>query len=411
MAAQLTPIPVTLGKAEIPILYKKLLRKPDISLAPPIPSQDRVEEGLPIAKHLEWSLTFDVERTRAAIQDKVKIDILYNSRSNDKTFVQRGEQDLGEVLYEYLITRSISNLPETLCYWGDLILSKLELQVLQSVESKSESLQQRLEMIEQKVGKDTLQIDLVRVSESDSDSFAVLSYMIEGIDPLKELLDSSLPPERLRTNDKLASCTITKLVTNEYYSGRRISIGQLNVFHYENAWPAVSIKRNQEIHSRTVNEAFVYTTELVRLGESYTPMIIHEDEVELNKNEASLDLALLKFLQDVFLYFKSHNDEFPNFEMAWGFDSGQLDPFIENDPGMRIYDADPIGMFPPKSTNYNGLKDQIKVVMGSLEKWEKENTNSTRPQNGRYVFKLRVYSRFSQLEKPILVFNNLSYSF
>jgi ABC-type transporter Mla MlaB component len=406
-----SPIPVKLGEAKIPILYKKLLRKPDISLAPPIPSQDRVEEGLPIANNLEWSLTFDVERTRAAIQDKVKIDILYNSCSNDKLFVQRGEQDLGEVLYEYLVTRSINKLPETLCYWGDLILNKLQLQALQTVESKSESLQQRLEMIEQKVGKDTLQIDLVRVSESDSDSFAALSYMIEGIDPLKELLDSSLPPERLRTNDKLASCTITKLVTNEYYSGRRISIGQLNVFHYENAWPAVSIKRNQEIHSRTVNEAFVYTTELVRLGESYTPMIIHEDVIELNQDDASLDLALLKFLKDVFLYFKSHNDEFPNFEMAWGFDSGQLDPFIENDPGMRIYDADPIGMFPPKSTNYNGLKDQIKVVMGSLEKWEKENTNSTRPQNGRYVFKLRVYSRFSQLEKPILVFNNLSYSF
>ena len=272
------------------------------------------------------------------------------------------------------------------------------------------------EQYEQTGGNATLQINLVRESNFDPDLFAALSYKIEGISSSKNLLDSNLPPVRLPTEGKLASCTIQISITNElgeYYSGMLISIGQLNVFQFENAWPAVSIKRNQQILSKTVNEPFVYTTELVRLGESYTPLIIHEQVVELNKTEASLDLALLKFLQDVFLYFKSPTEalKLPDFEMAWGFDSGQLAPYREKDHGMRIYDADPIGMFPPKSTNYNGLKDQIKVVMGSLEKWEKENTNSTRPQNGRYVFKLRVYSRFSQLEKPILVFNNLSYSF
>lgn len=421
------PIRVTLGQAEIPILYKKLLRKPDISLAPPIPSQDRVEEGLPIEKNLEWSLTFDVERTRAAIQDTVKIDILYNFCSKDKTPLRREGQDLGEVLYEYLASRSIAQqsqrLPQALRYWGQLILDKLLIldkrppPSPQPVESISESLQEKLEIYEQYEqtgGNATLQINLVRESNSDPDLFAALSYKIEGISSPKNLLDSNLPPVRLPTEGKLASCTINNPSTNEYgeyYSGRRISIGQLNVFQFENAWPAVSIKRNQKILSKTVNKIFVYTTELVRLGESYTPLIIHEHVVELSQYDARLDSALLKFLIDVFVYFKSHNDEFPDFEMAWGFDSGQLDPFIKKDHGMRIYDADPIGMFPPKSTNYNGLKDQIKVVMGSLEKWEKENTNSTRPQNGRYVFKLRVYSRLSQLEKPILVFNNLSYSF
>jgi hypothetical protein len=253
----------------------------------------------------------------------------------------------------------------------------------------------------------------------------LFKYRVDAISAAK---NANLSQSKLRTkqaSDALCRIEIDKpespYESGEYYAGRRIETVGLDILKHENAWPSTVIKRNETLEGFAgiaTNPVFVYETERIKTGDPFTPLLEIYDPIVLPTGagatiQARIEAALSALFTEVFKGLND-SDSWPLIDMTWGFDSGQLDKYREGhqkdrDTGMNVFSADPIGMFTARRLKQQDFADGTKIVLDSLIAWQKRNLGGAAPPTGRYVFKLRVYSRLDQMEKPLLILSDIRY--
>ena len=421
-----TPLAPNGAYVNIPVLFKRLLNKPDISTAElgqwrPTPGASYpLDLAIKLAR--QWAFRFDVERTRAATQDDVRLDVLYNNRPPDPTYAVRfrsAGRELGVVLFEYArhkLWLQESGGPslwlQALAHWGDQVALSLESGKRAAATregSDLKSVEQNFTLLEDMAnvdGSDKLRISLKKRGNWRHGPFG---FTIDEIKPEKQANgeETASNPGAPRAID-LAVLDIDPPISNldegEYYSGRRIGILNLDILNFENAWPAAQTLRNATLGDYVdVQEDFVYSTDRVHTGEPLTPFLDIDFPIDLPGGSLNVALKALfdELLKDV------DEENWPLIELSWGFDSGQLDPYkdeSEEDDGMKVFGKDPIGMFSPRKLS-SDYATAIAIVVESLGNWEALNGGS--PQNGRYVFELRVFSRLESVDKPLLRLSDL----
>ena len=431
-----TPTSVT-----VPILFKKLVTKPDISVAPPglaeiDPSWDM---AMAIKEARKWTFNFDVERARAATQDDWYVDAHYNTRPEEVNASRSGTRDrpIGDVLFEFTQYRATLNTPENqdlwlqaLAYWGHFVA--LGLVDTNRGEARSsgdlEKVTQNFVIEEHDPQNGTLEITLRKEGTWRSTGF---KYSIDPITGERLTIDqdgSRAQGEGALPRSLVIDKPDSSFDTGEYYAGRRIGTHRLDIFNFENAWPAVMIKRNASLkgfEGKKINTAFIYETDEVRTGEPITPLLVIDEAINLPPGSGGtvrdkIKNSLKLLLDEVF---KDPNDptrpidpeKWPLVDISWGYNSGQLDKYIdvpddEKDHGMSVFASDPIGMFTARKLKPD-YSNGIPVIMTSLSNWQARNLNKKAPTSGRYVFQLRIYSRLERVEKPLLILTDLRYTF
>ncbi|PWC33588.1 hypothetical protein [Azospirillum sp. TSO35-2] len=400
---------------DLPVLFKRLITKPDIAVADPRLSQIGEADPLKTAirKARQWAYRFDVERARAAAQDDWLIDVDFNVAPTAGTALalRADERDIGDVLFEYVVYRQALQSAgirdlwyEALAYWGGHVARGLAPRPWMLLDGGLARVPQSFTLQEKLRGT---MID-VTLGKRGTWQHAGFEYGLEAIAPSKPSPEAGTPRRLSRSQSTtLAAMSIERPasdpVTGEYFAGRRIEIGKLDILKHENAWPSVTILRNARLgNHENVRSLFVYRTDTIRPGEPYTPLLQVTTPLALRGGTVGDALTQLfnELLDDV------DAADRPFVDLAWGYDSGQIDHYKKQDVGMRVYAQDPIGLFTARKFQPDA-SDAIAIVARSLERWEA--SNGGRPVGGRYVFELRVYSRLTLVEKPLLRFVDLRY--
>lgn len=389
------------GAVKIPVLYKKLLKKPDISFAEP--RLAKLTEGMSLADAVaaarKWTFQFDLERSRAATQDDLLVDVDYNTRPEDIQADASAGRDLGEILYEYTVYRGMLETDPSLYL---LALASWASQAAEAIGNVADvpvafdgSLDRKTHELEVREASDGIELEVSLYKRGEWDSSPPLAFEVHDVSAEAEV-NTNL---RITTNEELFAFRMeeptTEPGTGEYFAGRRIVVKGLDILTFENAWPSGVIRRNATLGDYSVNEAFVYETDRIRTGNALTPFLDVETAILLPG--ASIAGALEAVFDEVM---RGVEEWPPLVDLRWGYDSGQLDTYKGDDRGMSVFKDDPIGRFVPTKLSGERYADQIGMVEASIQRWEERNGG--RPEWGRYVFELRVFSRLDRVEKPLL---------
>lgn len=414
------PVAVPLGfdrqgntSVDVPVLFKRLVKKPDIAVAPP--GRGEIDSNATFAEQIgsarQWAYRFDVERARAATQDDLVIDVDYNVRPEELSALRVGSRrDVGDVLFEYMAHRGElqgggdRNLWYTaLGYWASQVA--VGIRVGAQMQRGAGNLERKKHEFVLREAKSAMRLDvtLEKRGEWEHDGFA---FAMQEVMP-SDTESNVLPSRGRQAATVLARLSIeppaTDMVTGEYFAGRRIEIDKLDMLREENAWPAVAIQRNATLGNyRNIRENFIYRTDAVRPGEPLTPLLEVPEPIQIPGGTRGTGLerlaAGLETLYEV-LFNAVELDDRPLVDLAWGYDSGQLDEYKREDAGMRVFASDPIGMFTARKLT-DDFSDGIDIPIESVREWERQNGGT--PASGRYTFELRVYSRLARVEKPLL---------
>ncbi|MCW4235271.1 MAG: hypothetical protein G8D90_16680 [gamma proteobacterium symbiont of Clathrolucina costata] len=407
----------------VPVLFKRLLNKPDLAVAPPVQGKLTGNEslGTAVRKARRWGYRFDVERTAAAVQDDVIVELDFNVPPEEvfpQTALTVG-REVGEVLFEYTIFRSKLDTPATrsvwydaLAYWGEYIADGLAMsdtaalsQLTTGLERKRHSLAIYEEGI---IGNATkIKVDLKKRGTWAINGF---KYAIEAIQPDPDKGDVDSDSLSVTTTDILDSIVVDLPAAGEggggYFAGRRITAGGLDIFDFENAWPLVTARRNKTLGDYDkIDDRFVYRTEEVRTGEPFTPFLDIDGPINLPNKR--LTEALAEFFKLLLARIKNPED-FPLIDMMWGYESGALDGLKAHDDGLLVFKHDPIGSFTAVRPTSDAFPEAIHSITESIKKWD--DLNGVRPDWGRFVFQVRVYSRLQTVEKTLLRLNDVRFS-
>ena len=414
----------------VPVLFKRLLNKPDLAVAPPEQGHLTGNESLSsaIQKARRWGYKFDIERTGAALQDDVIIELEFNVRPQDISplDVTMSDREVGEVLFEYTITRSKLDVPacrsvwyDALAYWGEYLAKGLTMTDKSAFGQLTESpdwVRHSLAIFEERVSvfgqPDKIEVQL---RKRPGWSIGNFKYGIEAIQPDPDKGDVESDSKMVTNSNVLDRNVLDSIVVDladagegsvGYYAGRRVTAGGLDIFEFENAWPLVTVRRNKTlgIH-KNIDDRFVYRTEEVRTGEPFTPFL--DVTVPINLPAKKLEDALKDFFP-LLLACINKPEDFPVIDMIWGYESGALDFMKVNDDGLRVFKHDPIGLFTARRPTTKGFPDAVKSIISSIKKWD--NLNGVRPSWGRFVFQVRVYSRLHTVEKTLLRLNDVRFN-
>lgn len=405
---------------DVPVLFKRLVKKPDLSVREPLQVSIEPGDSLTVAmkKAREWGYVFDVERSVAAVQDDVQIDMEFNLvESESSQRLSESDRDLGDVLYEYTIMKQLINKPElrflwleALAYWGRYIADELgrTRQVAGVPFGGPQKVTHYLEVFESGVDGEPDKLD-VQLRNRGTQSLGKVEYYIAEItaqtgngQPEKELSQKS-------GNEVLREIRINFPSGSSgggYYAGRRITAKKLDVLQYENVWPSVSVIRNKTLGEyKDIDETFTYRTEAVRTGEPFTPLLEVLDPINLPYDTLK---AALEALFEALLKTTPSTGDLPFVDLTWGYDSGILDSLKIKDESLKVFKSDPIGSLTARQSGDVKFSEAVEAIGLSIDDWFLKNGG--RPAWGRLVFEVRVYSRLAQIEKPLLVLKDVRYA-
>lgn len=413
--------------SRVPIPFRRLVTKPNISTRPPVVTQPEPNLLLSdaIAKARKWEFEFDVERVRAALQDDLILDVRYNVPPDGSRagIAGAGNRPIGELLYEFAHWRETLRKDESkeetwlaaLAYWLRECERCIRRTSAQSARTSRVAALQQIEQwftVRESRPDDTpdITVRLHKLEKPDGSSWddGGFSFTISARDLNGNPVDvEGGPLGRLESDGKVLAETLTRLAVVEegYFAGRRVTTKRLDIMKHQNAWPAVRVQRNAKLAGVKTNPVFIYESDRVLTGNPLTPYLNVTSTIHLNdpgaphgdlppadrRNPEKLRPLHRKVISGALeALFDGAPESRPLLEIMWGYESGELDAFKNEDKKLLIFGPDPIGRIIPTPVQGAEFDLFLDAIDASLNSWE--NANGGVPDGGRYAFDFLVYS-------------------
>lgn len=420
----------------IPVLYRKLIKKPTIEHKVEKRELGKIENWEDIARIIkQWKYGTQIQREGAAIQDDLYLDIEYNRDPNENSDSQKlsGNRPTGVVLFEYIrnrnlvLTNTVSLITQLRSFagWSVELANSLTSKITTNNLSKLDLTTHELMLRESSNTPNELVTKLYKRSEQMW-NHCVLNFYVS--DPSNTSIPENVPCDSTKPEQE-ALLALTKLKMpstkgdGSYFSKRLIAVDKLNVFEYESARPVVRVVRNHSLGDREsdlfygeINNLFRYETEKMMTGEPLTPFTELFNPILLPVG--NFKTALGNFLNILFEEVDQEEAKpsvttdadrlHPEIGIRWGFDGGELLDVQKIDKSFKMYGPDPIAEMAPHIPSKKRVAE-LSQIESEIDKWE--DINGGRPNYGAYVFDVTVFARLGagdqRVPRPLLRIHNL----
>ncbi|MDD5275150.1 MAG: hypothetical protein PHR16_03590 [Methylovulum sp.] len=205
----------------------------------------------------------------------------------------------------------------------------------------------------------------------------------------------------------------------EIISTRQLSIDNLNLFEYQNAWAAAYVKRNEFFGDRLAADKFIYTSQLAKFANLLLPLIDNASNVKIYNPEQAIPAPEKRQLTDTLIRF------FTDLYALAG-DKGQVitiegsysyQLMLGNSASEQIVVTQPMLLktHAPVDTTEAGIASFSGALANAVTTWfidqkPKYKQDNEASRNGAFGFDLSIFSTIgtSGNKMPLLRLRNLS---
>ncbi|HEY8097645.1 MAG TPA: hypothetical protein VIE65_16370, partial [Methylobacter sp.] len=205
----------------------------------------------------------------------------------------------------------------------------------------------------------------------------------------------------------------------EKISTRQLSIDNLNLFEYQNAWAAAYVKRNEFFGDMLAADKFVYTSQLAKFANLLIPLIDYSGNVEIYNPEQiipppakrQLTDTLVRFFTDLYAL-AGDKEQVITIEGSYSYrlmQGGSAAEQIVVTQPMLLKTHAPVDTTEAGIASFSGsLANAVtKWFVDQKPKYEQDNEEG---RNGTFGFDLSIFSTIgtSGNKMPLLRLRNLS---
>lgn len=229
--------------------------------------------------------------------------------------------------------------------------------------------------------------------------------------------------------DKANSYWFTKIVNSgtvylapadgEAITTRRISIDNLNLFEYQNAWAAAYIKRNEFFGNKVAADKFIYTSQLAKIANLWVPLIDYAGVIAISNPERNspapekrpLAQTLVQFFTDLYTS-AGGKEQIITIEGSYSYPL-----MLGGSVGEQIVVTQPMLLktHAPTDTTVEGITAFSNALANAVTTWfvdQKPNYDPDQDgsRNGGFGFDISIFSTIgsSGNKMPLLRLRNLA---
>ena len=206
----------------------------------------------------------------------------------------------------------------------------------------------------------------------------------------------------------------------EEMTTRHLSIDNLNIFEYQNAWSGAYVKRNEFFGAKLADDKFVYTSQLAKFANLLIPLIDHAGSIEIYNPERlssppptkeNLHDTLVRFFTELYLL-ADDKDQVITIEGTYSYllmQGGTItDQIVVSQPML-------LRTFADIATTEAGIEAFSLSLSKAVTAWfvdQKPNygPNNKGERNGGFEFDLSIFSKLgtSVHKMPLLRLRNIA---